>query len=82
VIQCVEHGKYLHVELEDTVVMGYKVLGVVVNKATAGEIGLSVKGEGVRAYVQFQQDVPKGIRRLDRWPVDVFARIAPPARSE
>jgi hypothetical protein len=76
IIQCVQHGKYLHVELEDTILMGYKVLGVKVEKQTENEITLTTKGD-VRAYVQFQQDMPKGIERLDRWPVEVFQSIAP-----
>ena len=43
IIQCVQHGRYLHVELEDTALMGYKVLGVAVDKETANEIGLTTK---------------------------------------
>jgi len=70
VIQSVQHGKYLHVDLEDSTLVGYKVFGCAVNKDTAGEIGHTAKG--VRAYVQFQQDVPKGMHRLGGWPVDVF----------
>ena len=77
-IQSVEQGKLLHVDLEDTTVMGYKVFGVRVNKETANEIQYTTKGS-VQAYVQFQQEVPKGFHRLQQWPIDVFARIAPPA---
>jgi len=77
IIQSVQEGKYLHVDLEDTTLMGYKVFGVIVNKATAKDIGYTVKGD-VRAYVQFQQEAPKGILRLAGWPVDVFQTIVPP----
>jgi hypothetical protein len=77
IIQSVQEGKLLHVDLEDTTLMGYKVFGVIVKKDTAGEIGYTVKGD-VKAYVQFQQAVPKGIYRLAGWPVDVFQSITPP----
>jgi len=76
-IQSVEHGKYLHVDLEDTTVMGYKVFGVRVNKDTADQIQYTTKGD-VQAYVQFQQDVPKGFYRLQQWPAEIFQTIAPP----
>ncbi|MDD8025420.1 MAG: hypothetical protein PHI34_02820 [Acidobacteriota bacterium] len=80
IIQSVQEGKLLHVDLEDTTLMGYKVFGVIVKKETAGEIGYTVKGD-VKAYVQFQQEVPKGIFRLGGWPVDAFQAILPaPAR--
>jgi len=77
IIQSVQEGKLLHVDLEDTALMGYKVFGVIVKKETAGEIGYSVKGD-VKAYVQFQQTLPKGIERLSGWPVDLFQSITPP----
>jgi hypothetical protein len=77
IIQCVQHGKFLHVDLEDTLLMGYKVFGVKVEKATESEISFATKGH-VQAYVQFQQEVPKGFKRLDRWPVEVFQSISPP----
>jgi hypothetical protein len=78
-IQSVEQGKLLHVDLEDSIVMGYKVFGVRVNKETANEITYTAKGN-VQAYVQYQQEVPQGFYRLQQWPVDAFARIAPPAQ--
>ncbi len=80
VIQSVEQGKYLHVDLEDCLLMGYKVFGVIVHPETAGEIGYSVSGD-VKAYVQFQQDVPAGIYRLDGWPAEAFAVMTPPQRA-
>ena len=79
-IQSVEQGKLLHVDLEDTTVMGYKVFGVRVNPETANEITYSTKGN-VQAYVQFQQDVPEGFYRLQQWPVELFSRIAPVAAA-
>ncbi len=78
IIQSVEQGKYLHVDLEDTTLMGYKVFGVRVNKDTAKDIGFTAKGS-VLAYVQFEQEVPKGIHRIGFWPVGVFQDLLPPA---
>jgi hypothetical protein len=77
VIQSVQNGKYLHVDLEDTTVMGYKVFGVTVDKNSEKDIGYTTTG-AVQAYVQFQQDVPDGFHRLQQWPVDVFQTISPP----
>ncbi len=76
-IQSVEQGKLLHVDLENTTVMGYKVFGVRVNKDTAKDITYTTKGN-VLAYVQYQQKTPKGFHRLQQWPVDVFQSILPP----
>jgi hypothetical protein len=76
-IQSVEHGKYFHVDLVDSTVMGYKVFGVRVNKETVNELKYTTKGNTL-AYVQYQQDVPKGFHRLQQWPVEVFSAIAPP----
>ncbi len=78
VIQSVQEGKLLHVDFEDTTVMGYKVFGVIVDKETAGDIGYTTKGD-VRAYVQFQQEVPAGFHRMAHWPVDVFQTLTPPS---
>ncbi|NPV45503.1 MAG: hypothetical protein HPY69_00990 [Armatimonadetes bacterium] len=80
VIQSVQEGRLLHVELEDSLVMGYKVFGVMVNKETARDIGYTLKGD-VRAYVQFQQEVPKGFHRLADWPIESFAALSPPANQ-
>ena len=77
VIQSVQNGKYLHVDLEDTTVMGYKVFGVTVDKDSEKDIGYTTTG-AVQAYVQFQQEVPSGFYRLQQWPVDVFQTIMPP----
>jgi hypothetical protein len=77
IIQSVIDGKLLHVDLEDCALMGYKVFGVRKNKDTAKDIGYTLKGD-VTAYVQFQQEVPEGFRRLTQWPVDTFNAIVPP----
>jgi hypothetical protein len=77
IIQSVQNGKYLHVDLVDTTVMGYKVFGVTVDKDSEKDIGYTTTG-AVQAYVQFQQDVPKGFYRLQQWPTDVFQSILPP----
>ena len=78
IIQSVEHGKYLHIDLEDCTLMGYKVFGVKVSKGTENEIQYTTRG-AVQAYIQFQQDMPKGFLRLDHWPVSAFESIAPPS---
>lgn len=65
-------GKLLHVDLEDCTLMGYKVFG-----AGKGDVSYATKGD-VKAYVQFQQTVPKGIHRLGHWPVESFQTILPP----
>ena len=69
-------GKFLHVDLEDCTLMGCKIFG-----AGKGEVSYTTKGD-VKAYVQFQQEVPKGMFRLDHWPVEVFQTLlpAPPER--
>ncbi len=77
IVQSVEHGKYLKVDFEDCVLMGYRVFGVKVNKATAKDIQYQTKGCCL-AYVQFTQEVPKGFLRIGHWPVEVFSTIIPP----
>jgi hypothetical protein len=66
-------GRFLHVELEDCTLMGCKIFG-----AGKGEVSYALRGD-VKAYVQFQQDVPQGMHRLGHWPVEVFQRLLPPA---
>jgi hypothetical protein len=51
--------------------MGCKIFG-----AGNGEVDYTARGD-VKAYVQFQQEVPTGMRRLPRWPADVFQTILP-----
>ncbi len=77
IIQSVQRGDLLHVELEDTTLMGYKVFGVIVEKETQKDIGYTLTGD-VKAYIQFQQEMPSGIHRLPHWPVEEFAALAPP----
>ena len=64
-------GKLLHVDLQDCTLMGYKVFG-----AGQGEISYTTQGD-VKAYVQFQQTVPKGMHQLGHWPVEVFQTLLP-----
>ena len=78
VIQSVEEGKYLWVDLEDCTLLGYKVFGVIVKKETEKKIRYTTRGD-VKCYVQFQQEVPLGFHRLGHWPVEVFQRILPHA---
>ena len=76
-------GKYLHVDLEDCLLMGYKVFGsggkqfgMTDGPPPGGDIPYTTKGR-VAAYLQFQQDVPKGFVRIADWPVDVFGQLLP-----
>ena len=78
IVTSMQNGKYFHVDFEDTTLMGYKVFGVKVDKDSVGDIGYTCKGD-VRAYLQFQQDEPKGFRRSNYWPAELFSAIAPPA---
>ena len=77
VIQSVQNGKYLHVDLQDSTLMGFKIFGVKVDKDSARDIGFTVKG-AVNAYVQWTQEVPPGMHRLASWPVEVFDEVAMP----
>jgi hypothetical protein len=72
VIFSTTEGRFLHVDLEDCTLMGCKIFG-----AGKGEINYATKGD-VKAYVQFQQDVPKGMHRLGHWPVEVFQTLLTP----
>ena len=78
VIQSMQEGRYLHVDLEDCTIMGYRVFGVAVKKATANQIGYTTRGD-VKAYVQYQQEVPAGIHRMGHWPAELFGDLVPPA---
>jgi hypothetical protein len=77
IIQCVQEGKYLKVDLENCTLMGYKVFGVIVNKETVNDISYTVKGD-VKAYIQFQQEMPSGFQRLSFWPVEIFQNVLAP----
>ncbi len=76
VIQSVQNGELLSIDLENCTIMGYKVFGVIVDKDSVDKIAYTCRGE-VKAYVQFQQQVPEGMQRLTAWPVEVFQQIAP-----
>lgn len=65
-------GKFLHVDLEDCTVMGYRVFGV----RNDPMFSYSTFGTN-RAYVQYRQPVPKGFERLRFWPVEVFNDLLP-----
>lgn len=77
IIQSVQEGNLLQVDLEDCTLMGYKVFGVKVDKQTVGDIGFTALGD-VKAYVQYQQEVPKGIHRMGHWPAELFGDLMPP----
>ncbi|GMW01729.1 MAG: hypothetical protein AMXMBFR84_28660 [Candidatus Hydrogenedentota bacterium] len=81
IIQSVQNGKYLHVDIEDSTLMGYKVFGVKVDKESATDIGYTVTGS-VNAYVQFTQETPKGMLRMGHWPAEVFDALATPKPTE
>jgi hypothetical protein len=78
IIVSMQEGKLLHVDLEDCTLMGHKVFGVKVEPETVGDLGYTTKGD-VKAYVQFQQELPKGFHRLPAWPVEVFETLVPPS---
>ncbi|MEX2170466.1 MAG: hypothetical protein WD851_14215 [Pirellulales bacterium] len=78
VIQSVQEGKLLKVDLEDCTLMGYKVFGVIVQKETTDQIAYTTKGDN-QAYVQFQQELPPGMKRINHWPVELFQSLSPPA---
>jgi len=77
IVQSVQHGSYLKIDFEDCTLMGYKVFGVKVDKGTEDQIQYSTKGS-CQAYVQFQQEVPKGFHRLGHWPAEIFMSIVAP----
>jgi hypothetical protein len=72
VIFSVIDGKFMQVDLEDCTLMGYKIFG-----AGNGEVGYTTKG-CVRAYVQYEQETPKGFFRIGYWPPEIFQSILPP----
>lgn len=73
VIHSTIEGRFLHVDIEDSTLMGCKIFG-----AGKGDVSFTTTGD-VKAYVQFNQDVPKGMHRLGHWPADVFQTILPSA---
>lgn len=78
IICCDIPGAHCDLALEDCSLMGYKVFGISPTNGTRKDpIRYTTKGR-VRAYVQYQQDVPQGIERLTQWPVELFDALAPP----
>lgn len=83
IICCDIDGKYLHVDFEDCLLMGYKVFGKSssashkVEGSGTTDPSYTLKGK-VQVYVQFQQPTPEGFERLGLWPVETFNCIAPP----
>lgn len=65
-------GKFLHVELEGSTVMGYRVFG----SRHQDPFSYTLRGVN-RAYVQYRQPVPEGFQRLRFWPVEVFNDLTP-----
>lgn len=83
IICCDIDGKYLHVDFEDCILMGYKMFGKSSSQSHKAQgtgttdPSFTIKGK-VQAYVQFQQPLPAGFERLGLWPVEAFNCIAPP----
>ena len=67
-------SKYLHVDLEDCTLMGYKVFGT---GKQMGKISYTTKGR-IQAYVEYEQSLPEGFERLKLWPKELFDYIAVP----
>jgi len=76
-------GKLLHVDLEDSILVGYKVFGSggaqfgSGKRPDGGPISYTTTGK-VQAYVHYRQTVPEGLERLRFWPVEVFDALQPP----
>ena len=64
--------KFLHVDFENCLAMGYKILGARSNQL----FSFTTTGTN-RAYVQYRQEVPAGFERLRFWPVDGFQDLVP-----
>lgn len=65
-------GKFLHVDFDDCLAMGYTILGARSNNL----FSYTTTGTN-RAYVQYRQPVPKGFERLRFWPVEAFNDLMP-----
>lgn len=83
VISCDLEGEFLHIDFEDCTLMGFKTFGFSTAKITKVEAGVkkpfsyTTKGK-CRAYVEFEQSVPRGFERLGTWPVEVFQDVLHP----
>jgi hypothetical protein len=92
IICCDATPETLRVDFEDTLLAGYAAFGTSrpdlnktrgqgggnAGRASDAPIAFTLKGE-VRAYVHYRQPVPKGMRRLEAWPVEAFAAAATPS---
>ncbi len=65
-------GKFLHVDLENCTLMGYKIFG-----ALNDDLFTYTTTGTNRAYVQYRQSVPAGFERLQFWPVEAFSDLLP-----
>jgi hypothetical protein len=77
IVQSVERSRSIKIDFEDCTLSGFKVFGVKAEKGTENEIQYSTRGSCL-AYLQFQQEVPKGFHRIGSWPAEVFRTIIPP----
>lgn len=83
VISCDLEGEYLHIDFEDTLLMGFKAFGFSTGRITKIEAAVkkpfsyTTKGK-CQAYVQFEQSVPEGFERLGLWPVGAFEEVLAP----
>ncbi len=64
----------LHVDLEDCILAGYSVF---TNSEDGKAVSYSTKGRN-KAYIQFNQSVPKGFERINLWPAQLFDFVAIP----
>lgn len=65
-------GKFLHVDLENCTLMGYRIFGARSNAV----FSYTTTGTN-RAYVQYRQEVPAGMERMRFWPVEAFNDLLP-----
>ena len=77
IVTSVQRGDRMKVSFEDCTLMGYQAFGVLVETETVRDIVCETRGD-CRIYQQFKQELPRGFRRLGKWPVEVFALLAPP----
>jgi len=62
-------GKYLHVDFEDCFLMGFKLFGFIQDP-----FSYTTRGK-CQGYVQYEQSVPDGFKRVGAWPAEVFKEI-------
>lgn len=67
-----QDGRQLHVDFEDSTLMGYQVFGT-----RRGAVSFTTQGT-VSAYVQYEQSVPAGFQPRGLWPLAVFDALQPP----